>query len=205
MKANNKILNKIIIVLIVGILVTIIDSFMDYNLMSLPKLDSNIISQFSLIIITNSIFAGVSFTTLGILISLSSADLIKKLSNTTVMLHKNYVLITCIAFCCLSISLSLIFVLRLDRTIINSLCLILLKGDLYYKLYYKFINFIYVVSLLSFLNGFIYFIKSIKEVSNLLIKVYTSNTPKITNIDVQLFKKRLKELEKENKNLENEI
>lgn len=205
MKANNKILNKIIIVLIVGILVTIIDSFMDYNLMSLPKLDSNIISQFSLIIITNSIFAGVSFTTLGILISLSSADLIKKLSNTTVMLHKNYVLITCIAFCCLSISLSLIFVLRLDRTIINSLYLILLKGDLYYKLYPKFINFIYVVSLLSFLNGFIYFIKSIKEVSNLLIKVYTSNTPKITNIDVQLFKKRLKELEKENKNLENEI
>lgn len=204
MKANNKILNKIIIVLIVGILITIIDSFMDYNLMSLPKLDSNIISQFSLIIITNSIFAGVSFTTLGILISLSSADLIKKLSNTTVMLHKNYVLITCIAFCCLSISLSLIFVLRLDRTIINSLCLILLKGDLYYKLYPKFIKFIYVVSLLSFLNGFIYFIKSIKEVSSLLIKVYTSNTPKITNNDVQLFKKRLKELE-ENKNLENEI
>lgn len=204
MKANNKILNKIIIVLIVGILVTIIDSFMDYNLMSLPKLDSNIISQFSLIIITNSIFAGVSFTTLGILISLSSADLIKKLSNTTVMLHKNDVLITCIAFCCLSISLSLIFVLRLDRTIINSLCLILLKGDLYYKLYTKFIKFIYVVSLLSFLNGFIYFIKSIKEVSSLLIKVYTSNTPKITNNDVQLFKKRLQELE-ENKNLENEI
>lgn len=67
------------------------------------------------------------------------------------------------------------------------------------------IDFIYNLSVLSFISGFLYFVKSIIEMSNLLIKVYRSNNPKITDNDVKLFKKRLAELEVEKNRLENKV
>lgn len=206
MKNHIKIFNKIIFILIVSALVIIISIFIGYDLLPLPKLEDSIISQFNLIITTNSIIAGFSFTNLGILISLSDTDLVKRLSNTTIMTRKNEILITSIDFCCLSIFISLIFVLRLDTTIVKPLCFNLLTRDLYYIIYPKLISFLYNLSIFSLISGLIYFVKSIKEVSNLLMKVYESNNPKITEQDVKLFKKRLLELdeEKNKNNLEEE-
>lgn len=206
MKDHIKIFNKVIFILIVSALVIIISIFIGYDLLPLPKLEDSIISQFNLIITTNSIIAGFSFTNLGILISLSDTDLVKRLSNTTIMTRKNEILITSIDFCCLSIFISLIFVLRLDTTIVKPLCFNLLTRDLYYIIYPKLISFLYNLSIFSLISGLIYFVKSIKEVSNLLMKVYESNNPKITEQDVKLFKKRLLELdeEKNKNNLEEE-
>lgn len=197
MKNHIKIFNKIIFILIVSALVIIISIFIGYDLLPLPKLEDSIISQFNLIITTNSIIAGFSFTNLGILISLSDTDLVKRLSNTTIMTKKNEILITSIDFCCLSIFISLIFVLRLDTTIVKPLCFNLLTRDLYYIIYPKSISFLYNLSIFSLISGLIYFVKSIKELSNLLMKVYESNNPKITEQDVKLFKKRLLELDEE--------
>lgn len=205
MKGNSKILNKVIVLAIVSTVITIINSFIGYNLIPIHKLENTVINQFSLVIITSSIFAGFSFTNISILISLSSAELIKKLCNTTIMLSKNNVLITCITFCFISIVTSFIFVLKLDYIIIQPVCFGLLERDLYYKIYPMIIDFIYNLSVLSFISSFLYFVKSIIEMSNLLIKVYRSNNPKITDNDVKLFKKRLAELEVEKNKLENKV
>lgn len=189
MSNKGKYINNIILVICISVLIFLLKIVANITLLNLPDDAEKIDFHFNLITI-NSIIAGFSFTNLGILISLSDADLVKKISSTSIIPRKNKVLIMSVISCCISIFLSLIFVLEIDETIIQPILNVITKQntivfeDLSYLLY------ILCIAFLIF--GIVMFAKSIKEMSNLLLKIYISK-PSISKEDIKIFKKLLKD------------
>lgn len=189
MSNNGKYINKIILVICISVLIFLLKIVANITLLNLPNDAEKIDFHFNLITI-NSIIAGFSFTNLGILISLSDADLVKKISSTSIIPRKNKVLIMSVISCCISIFLSLIFVLEIDETIIQPILKVFAKrNDIVFK---DLSYFLYILCIAFLIFGIIMFAKSIKEMSNLLLKIYISK-PNITKEDIKIFNKLLKD------------
>lgn len=149
------------------------------------------ISMVALILLITSIVS------ILVLLILSKTDIVKRLRGTSIMIKKAEILFASIYLYCVSILISLFFIFRLDTIFFKTLIIDVAGIKLGNSIYLNIINFLYALTLISAIIGFIYFIKFLNEILLLLTSLYNSYTPKISEKDIQLFKKRLYELEKE--------
>lgn len=190
MESNTRYWRKVIQVIILGFIILIANMVIGYNLLPFPQNEDGMRMHFSLIITTASIISGFAFTNLGILISLSNTELVRKISNTSIMAKRNITLITSIIFCCISIFIALVFVLQLDKTIIEGLIESLAPYKYKEVLKDKIISLLYINCVIFLISGIIYFVKAIKEMSYLLLKVYEANS-KFSEEDIEEARRKI--------------
>lgn len=102
-------------------------------------------------LVINTTMVGFAFTVLGMLYSFSSKDYVKKLSDTNIIINKAKVIMHTIIFCGISGFLNL-FILIFT--------------------YKNWFSYLYVVSLLSMIWSFAFFIKSMHCVYNLIKNIH---------------------------------
>ncbi|QHI72889.1 hypothetical protein [Aminipila terrae] len=109
----------------------------------------------------SSVFAGFSFTVLGILLSISSEEMIGRLKNTGIISNKAKKIMNSAILFCMSSIFSLSFIIGLDCIFIN-----LLGHE-------KFIHGFMSISELGYLLvGIVCFIYAVKEIYSLIVKAY---------------------------------
>lgn len=102
-------------------------------------------------LVINTTMVGFAFTVLGMLYSFSSKDYVKKLSDTNIIINKAKVIMHTIIFCGISGFLNL-FILIFT--------------------YKNWFSYLYVISLLSMIWSFAFFIKSMHCVYNLIKNIH---------------------------------
>lgn len=136
----------------------------------------------------STVFAGFSFSALGMLLGLSSEKLIEMIRNTSIITSKVSRIITSIIFFILSVMISMFFILGLNDSIFGNTS------------YLNNANcFIYVLGIGYLILGIIYFICSVYELYDLISKIYYFNNKNVSN---QISKAK-EEMKNCNKKLEN--
>lgn len=133
-----------------------------YNLILVPD-DGMIQRQIDFITIS-TVFAGFSFTALGLLLGMSSEKLIELIKNTDIIVRKADRIILSIVFFILSVSISLIFILGLDESIIKDAYALSLWD-----------NGMYIVGIGYLIGGMGYFVYAVYELADLIKRVYCFN------------------------------
>lgn len=134
----------------------------------IPENDDMMNVQISYITI-GTVFAGFAFTSLGLLLGLSSEKLIKKISNTNIIMHKVNNLIYSIIYFVFSVICSLYFVLGLNITLFNNMPIIKTMID----------EFLYFLVLGYMMAGIGFFVYSIVELYDLIKRVYGYNVKEV--------------------------
>lgn len=160
------------------------------DFISIPESTEMISIQMDYITIS-TVFAGFSFTALGMILGLSSEKLIEKIKNTNIIMDKVGRIILSIVFFILSVSISLIFVLGIN--------------DFWGK-YEKIIpitdNILYILGVGYMIIGIGYFVYSVYELYDLLKRIYGYNkiasTKKIEAIkdEMERTRQKMREVEK---------
>ena len=106
---------NIIIPIILCSLLLLVISGVNYrhNLIIIPKGDAMVSRHIDFITIS-TVFVGFSFTALGMLLGLSSENLIEKIKNTCILMDKVGRIICSIVFFIISVAISLLFVLGVN-------------------------------------------------------------------------------------------
>lgn len=117
--------------------------------------------EFNLFTIS-SVFAGFSFTTLGILLGMSSENIMQRLQNTTVITNKSKNIVMSLLFFCVSCFISLAFIIG---------CTGLVSG-IFQKVIYYF-------GIITLLIGIVYFLLSVYEIYDLIRCVYGVNLKEV--------------------------
>ena len=99
--------------------------------------------EFNLFTIS-SVFAGFSFTTLGILLGMSSENIMQRLQNTTVITNKSKNIVKSLLFFCISCFTSLAFIIGCTGLI----------SEIFQKMVYYF-------GIITLLLGIVYFLLSV--------------------------------------------
>ena len=115
--------------------------------------------QFNMFTIS-SVFAGFAFTMLGMLLGMSSENLIKRIRKTDIITHKCEKIVFCLICFCSSGIFSLVLILGIDVFLDK-----ILKKDVFDNIFFLLV----VVFLVA---GLIYFIISIKELTGLIKRIY---------------------------------
>lgn len=144
-----------------SIFILIISIFLSLSKISLPNAIDMVDFQFNMFTIS-SVLAGFSFTTLGILLGMSSETLMDKLKNTTIITDKSEKIVMSLLEFCFSGLISLLFVIGIM--------------DLLYVKPARKILFFY--GELSLLVGLIYFLISVYEIYGLIKTIYGVNVKK---------------------------
>jgi len=134
--------------------------------------------QFNVFTIS-TVMAGFSFTSLGTLLGLSSETLMKKLENTTIIINKSQRIVGSLLCFCASGLISLFFVIGLD----NLLGRALMKIDI--NNWQMIINFIFLLGLVFLGAGIVYFIWSVYEIYDLIVRIYSCNAKKYKAMEIE--------------------
>lgn len=133
----------------------------NYNVISLPK--DMIDYQFNIVTIV-SVFAGFSFSVLGLLISLASTKLMKKLEQTNILSSNCRIIIWSIVMFMGSFFMSLYFLVGIDQFVLN-----LFKGAAINK-YLN--NQLYVIGLEYLFAGVMFFSVSVYKMSYMVQYIF---------------------------------
>lgn len=160
---------KVVIMLtIVLVILAVINT--KYQFIIVPSSSEMVQRQIDYVTIS-TVFAGFSFTALGLLLGLSSEKLIERIKNTTIIMKKVNRVVMSIVFFILSVSISLVFILGIDQIIsIGENRQIYLSYGLY------FLNIGYLIA------GICYFVYSVKELFDLIKRIYDYNTSKSNHV-----------------------
>lgn len=141
----------------------------------------------------STVFAGFSFTTLGLLFGLSSEKLIEKIKNTSIIMNKAGRIICSIVFFILSVVVSLFFVLGLNDSLITNAKVVLVVDSM-----------LYVLGVGYLIGGIAYFIFSVYELYDLIKRVY-NYSKKETNqkivaakAEMEATRKKMRDVEEDN-------
>lgn len=129
----------------------------------IPDVNKMVERQIDYITIS-TVFAGFSFTSLGLLLGLSSEKLIEKLKNTDIIVQKIERIVLSIVFFAASVAISLIFVLGLDLSVINKFVKIVEWTEIFY-----------VLGIGYLLAGILFFLYSVYELYDLIKHIYGYN------------------------------
>ena len=133
-----------------------------YDIMVTPEED--ITKYHSEILTINSIFSGFALTNLGILLSISDDQLVKKLEGTDILQKRNIVIGHSIIFGAISILVSMLWVLNINfafaHKVLNARIIETIK---------EFLNYIEMLSLIA---SIAYFLLSIKKMIQLLAMLH---------------------------------
>ncbi len=163
------------------------------DFITVPKSEAMISRQLDYITIS-TVFAGFSFTALGLLLGLSSEKLIEKIKNTNIIMDKVGRIMNSIVFFILSVGVSLFFVLGLNSSLIGLLISnrnILLIVD----------SILYVFGVGYLIVGIVYFIYAVYELYDLVKRVYGYNK-KDTNQKISIVKTELEVARKKMRDIE---
>ena len=158
---NKNYKSKIIIVLLISVILGFIGYYKNVFIFEYPP---NADDYHMNILTINSILSGFSLTNLGILISISDAQLIKKLEGTDLLNKRNVVISYSIIFGSMSIVASLLFIFKINiagaSIFKNSGVLFMCK------------NIVYTIEMISLLLSILYFMLSVKKMIQLLSHIY---------------------------------
>lgn len=182
---HKKRITVIVVVSLILVMLALLN--IKHSYISVP--DSNSMSDRQIDFITiSTVFAGFSFTALGLLLGLSSEKLIERIKNTSIIAGKVNRIITSIIFFILSVVISLFFVLGVNESIFGNTSLLDSAN-----------SFIYVIGVGYLISGIAYFVYSVYELYDLIKRVYSFNR---SNTSSQIQKAK-EEMEKNKKALEN--
>ncbi len=163
-----KIKKKAVIIIKYLLLLLCVAGFnIKYNFILIPT-DEDMIQRQMDFITVSTVFAGFSFTALGMLLGLSSEKLIELIKNTNIIVNKADRIILSIAFFILSVVASLILVLGLDKSIIKNATMLNVLD-----------NYIYILGIGFLIVGIVYFVYSVYELADLIKRVYSFNSQEI--------------------------
>lgn len=131
--------------------------------------------QFNIFTIS-TVFAGFSFTSLGTLLGMSSETLMVRLKDTTVITDKSKKIVESLLYFCMSGLISLLYVVGIDQLIKR---IVLKISNINPEII---LNFIFLSGMLFLVIGIIYFMISVREMYDLIIRVYGCNTKKYEKI-----------------------
>lgn len=150
------ILHSILLLVVAGVNIKL-------NFISMPTPEDMISRQIDYITIS-TVFAGFSFTALGLLLGLSSEKLMNKIKNTNIIIDKVERIICSIVFFILSVIVSLFFVLGLNTSLISHTNVLLIVDSI-----------VYVLGIGYLISGIAYFIFAVYELYDLVKRVYDYN------------------------------
>lgn len=160
--------NVVIMLTIVLVILAVINT--KYQFIIVPSSSEMVQRQIDYVTIS-TVFAGFSFTALGLLLGLSSEKLIERIKNTTIIMKKVNRVVMSIVFFILSVSISLVFILGIDQIIsIGENRQIYLSYGLYF------------LSIGYLIAGICYFVYSVKELFDLIKRIYDYNTSKSNHV-----------------------
>lgn len=155
---------KVVTVVAYSILLLVIAGVnIKLNYITIPSSEEMISRQIDYITIS-TVFAGFSFTALGLLLGLASEKLIEKIKNTNIIMDKVRRIISSIAFFILSVAVSLFFVLGLNNSLIGNADVLLVVNSM-----------LYVLSVGYMIVGIAYFIYAVYELYDLVKRIYAYN------------------------------
>lgn len=180
---------KRITIIVIASLLLIVLAFLNIKFSFIIIPDSNDMSSRQIDFITiGTVFAGFSFTALGLLLGLSSEKLIERIKTTSIITNKVNRIITSIIFFVLSVVISLFFILGLNVSMFE-------KTSFFDKVN----SFFYVIGVGYLILGIIYFSYSVYELYDLIKRVYDYNQ---SNVNIQINKAK-EEMENNKKALRN--
>lgn len=133
-----------------------------YNMIGMPGPDDMVPRQIDFITIS-TIFAGFSFTTMGLLLGLSSEKMMKKIENTNIVMDKIQRIIDSIIFFMMSVAVSMLFVLGVNQIFFEEDKNLLVD------------NILYFLCVGYLIGGIVYFVRSVYELYDLLKCIYKYN------------------------------
>lgn len=150
-----------------------------YKYITIPTADKMVDVQINFITIS-TVFAGFSFTALGMLLGMSSEKLIELIKNTSIIFKKVGRIVTSIIFFIMSVVISLYFVLGFNMSLLKNEIVLAVSN-----------NIIYVLGIGYLICGIGYFVYAVYELYDLLKRIYRYNS-KDTEKQIELAKKELK-------------
>lgn len=174
---QKKTFKKLLIFTVILIIVGVINRFTGIIAIPINKMIDRQVDYITI----STVFAGFSFTSLGLLLGMSSEQLIVKIENTSIILKKIKKIITSIVFFIASVFVSLVYVLGFADIIMN----INIIGAILYEI-------IYILGMGYLMIGIAYFAISVFELSDLIRRVYNysanGNTIMIKKAEEQMKK-----------------
>lgn len=166
--SNKKICKKNVVKIVRKILLFFVGIFAlkKINLIFMPKTKNMVEFQFGLITVS-TVFAGFSFSVLGMLLGMSSETVMKKLKDTSIVTQKSDKIIQSIMFFCSSGFISLLFIIRIDQYIEN-----------YIPSLRNIIEYVFLIEIIFLFIGIVYFVISTWGVFKLIEKIYSYNALK---------------------------
>jgi len=146
--------------------------------------------EFNLITIV-TVFAGFSFSVLGLILSLSTSDIIKKLEETNLISDNCRVIYRSIISFIISFFLSLYFIVGIDAFISDFI--IQNNGNIYFFLIAR--SVVFVFGICYMIRGIILFMISVKKMVGLMNYIFASNMKKAQK-KIELFNKSIENIEK---------
>ncbi len=134
-----------------------------FSVIIVPEPDKIVQRQIDFITI-NTVFAGFSFTALGLLLGMSSEKLIEKIKNTSIIMQRVQRVVNSVILFILSVACSLVVVLGLNQIGIVSQAI---------QLYID--NIVYVLSVGYMIAGIVFFVWSVYDLFDLIKRVYVYN------------------------------
>lgn len=164
-----------------------------YNFWNIPNADEMVDYQVNLCTIS-TIFAGFSFTVLGILLTACSEELMRKLKNTNIVTLKSRKITESIVTLVISSIVSLIYITGFEG-VLEKVFLIIFKDIEVIR------NILFFLGIGFLLYGIIFFILSANGVYSLIKKIYGYNKQDFETRK-QVFLKNLKEIKSQQKDKE---
>ena len=160
---------NILIISVVFIIIALINT--RCQIIAIPAKDIILERQFDFITIS-TVFAGFSFTMMGLILGVSSEALIEKIKNTDIILKRvNYVVLSIIMFI-ISVALSIILILGLDEALIELLVSSsVLESDALQIVE----SIIYILVIEYLIAGVIYFSISVMQFYDLILRIFRHN------------------------------
>lgn len=168
-------MGKVLLLFLFSAIVCAISKFTDFCLFYIDI--GNPVEYHFNIITVNSILSGFSLTNLGVLISVSSDQLIEKLKGTDILIKRNILISYSIIFGAISIFISLLFVLNFELAI-NNIVIELIH------------EFLFALEICSLILSIIYFLLSLRKMIQLLSYIYVPRN-KYSEEKIELIKKQL--------------
>lgn len=159
-----------------------------YQIITIPN-GQNLIDRELDFITISTVFAGFAFTTLGLLMSFSSENYIKKIRNTNIIPKKVNRIIVSIVYFVLSVIVSLVVVLDFEK----------IFGE--YTLIINHLS--YIISIGYLIMGMIYFVLSVKFLTNLISRIYNYDK-KAVEKEMNTAKEQLENTRKKLENMKEE-
>lgn len=152
---------KVLLLVILSALMCWASNKFDYVLIPMPQ--EQVTDYHSNILTINSIFSGFALTNLGILLSMTDDQLIKKLEGTDILKKRNIVIGHSIIFGAVSIFISIFWVFRVNFSFLKNLF-----GEAVYNMIKQFAFYIEIWSLIISIFYFLLSVVKMIQLVNLL-------------------------------------